>query len=154
MGPSIERRAEAETRAERSYRTSVETQRAADRTAIPKLSPKAEAALGAVAGAKDDAGRAEAWRRMGADRDVEREVEAFSQAIHQRFGEEGGRAMLRAGHGGKPFEHATVPPEAQPALAQAARQFAAAKLGEGAASREAQAERLALRQSQGARMKP
>ena len=64
IGSSLERIGAAEARAERGYRTGVETQRAADATGIPRLSAAAEAAVSAVAAAKDDRARAEAWRTV------------------------------------------------------------------------------------------
>ena len=62
IGASLERIGAAEARAERTYRTSVEAQRAADATGIPRLSETAMAAIGAMSMAKEDRERAEAWR--------------------------------------------------------------------------------------------
>ena len=52
IGPSLERIGAAEARAERTYRTSVEAQRAADATGVPRLSETAQAAIGAMARGK------------------------------------------------------------------------------------------------------
>lgn len=62
--------------------------------------------------------------------------------------------MLRAKMPGKPFDHHSVPREAQASLAQASRLFVTVRSGAQAASHEAQAENLAMRQAQGARLKP
>lgn len=154
IGPNVSRTAEAESRAAQGYRGEVEKQMKADATAVPDLSDRAKAALGAVAAAKDDKTKAEAWRKMEADKDVRREVEAFTNAAKTRFGEDGARGMLRAESAGKPFEHHSVPRDSQSSLAQTSRLFATAKGGVQAASRESEAENLAMRQSQGARLKP
>jgi len=93
---SLERIGDAEGRVERSYRASVEGQRAADATGIPRLSPVAEAALSAVAAAGDKQVRGAAWRTVQADTPVAAELERFGAVVEQRFGAEGVRAMLRA----------------------------------------------------------
>lgn len=96
IGPNLERIGEAESRAERTYRTGVEAQRAADATGIPRLSAAAEAAIGSVRAATDEKARAAAWRGAQADERVSGELRAFGVAVEQRFGEDGVRAMLRA----------------------------------------------------------
>jgi Ti-type conjugative transfer relaxase TraA len=97
IGPSLERIGSAESYAERNYRSSVEGQRTADETGIPRLSAAAEMAIGAMATAKDDQARGETWQAMQADKQVAGELRAFGVAAEQRFGKEGIRAMLRAG---------------------------------------------------------
>jgi hypothetical protein len=111
VGRSLERIGEAEARMERGYRTSADAQRAADATGIPRLFTTAEAAIGVVAAAPDEKARAGAWRAMQADERVAGELRGFGAAVQQRFGEEGVRAMLRAG--GKPgiVTAASVAPE-------------------------------------------
>ena len=97
IGPSLERIGEAEARAERAYRTSVETQRKSDATGIPRLSAAAVAAIGAVAAAPDEKVRGETWRVLQTDKQTAGELRAFGTAAEQRFGEEDVRVMLRAG---------------------------------------------------------
>jgi hypothetical protein len=46
-------------------------------TGIPRLSVRAEAAIGAVTLAKDDAARRAAWRAVQADPDIHAELTAF-----------------------------------------------------------------------------
>jgi len=148
IGPSLERIGEAEARAERTYRTGVDTQRAADATGIPRLSTAAEAAIGAVVAATDEKVRAEAWRAMQADARVASELRAFGSAVEQRFGEEGVRAMLRAG--GRPgvVTSASVAPEQRPALDRVAELTVRLKAGEQAGASLAQREAESARQGQ------
>ena len=84
------------------------------------------------------------------------ELSAFAAAVETRFGAEGVRAMLRAQQpGAKPFEGGpSVAPEQGKAVAEVGRVIAAIKMGEGAVAGQVQAERLAQRASQGARLKP
>ena len=152
IGPSLERIGAAEARAERGYCTSVETQQAADATGIPRLSSAAEAAIGALAMAKDDLARSEAWRAVQGDKQVAGELRAFGAAVEQRFGEEGVRAMLRAG--GRPgvVTAASVTSEQRPELDRVAGLTAALKAreraGAVAAQREAESERQGQRRGQ------
>ncbi len=152
IGPNLERIGEAEARAERSYRMSVDAQRAADATGIPRLSTAAEAAIGVVAAAPDEKARAEAWRTMQADERVAGELRAFGSAVEQRFGEESVRAMLRAG--GQPGAVAapSVAPEQRPELDRVANLTSIWKTSERAdanlAQREAQSERRGQRKGQ------
>ena len=145
IGPNLERIGEAEARAERSYRMSVDAQRAADATGIPRLSTAAEAAIGVVAAAPDEKARAEAWRALQADERVAGELRAFGAAVEQRFGEEGVRAMARAG--GRPgvVAASSIAPEQRPKLDRVAELTNAMKAGEracaGLAQREAESER-------------
>ena len=93
IGPSLERIGEAEARAERAYRTGLQTQRTADATDIPRLSAAAVAAVGAVAVATDEEARAEAWRAAQEDKCVAGELRVAGAAIEQR--QTGVRAILR-----------------------------------------------------------
>ena len=148
IGPSLERIGAAEARAERSYRTGVEAQRAADATGIPRLSAAAEVAVGAVAAAKDDRTRAEAWQAVKADQQVAGELRAFGAAVEQRFGEEGVRAMLRAGGRLGAVTSASIVPEQRPALDRVARLTAALQAGDRAGAAVAQREAESERQGQ------
>ncbi len=67
---SLTRIGTAEGWAERTYRGTVEAQRAADATGITRPSPVAEAALGAVVAAGTEQVRGEAWRAAQADKPV------------------------------------------------------------------------------------
>lgn len=155
IGPNIVRTAEAESRAAQAYRGEVEKQMTADTTVVPELSDRAKAALAAVASAKDGmAAKAEAWRKIEADKNMKREVEAFTKAVETRFGEDGGRAMLRAEAAGTVYGHASVPKSQQSALDVTAKLYTTARAGERELSRQAEAERLSARETQGARIKP
>jgi len=149
IGPSLERIGDAEARAARTYRTNVDAQRAADATGIPRLSVAAEAAIGAVAGAKDDRVRGEAWRAVQENGPVAGELRAFGAAVEQRFGADGVRAMLRAGGQPGAVAAASVVPEQRQALDRVAGLTAALKSGEranvAAAQRQAESERQGQR---------
>ena len=148
IGPSLERIGGAEARVERTWRTGVEAQRAADTTGIPRLSAAAEAALGVVAAAKDDRARGEAWRAVQGDKQVAGELRVFGAAVEQRFGEEGVRAMLRAGERPGAVTAASVAPEQRPELDQVAGLTVALKAGERAGAAAAQREAESERQGQ------
>ncbi len=152
IGPSLERIGAAEARAERGWRTGMDAQRKADATGIPRLSAAAEAAIGAVAVAKDDHTKGEAWRAVQADKVVAGELRAFGAAVEQRFGEEGVRAMLRAGGRPGAVMAASVGPEQRQALDRVAGLTAALKAGERAraslAQQEAEGERQGQRRGQ------
>jgi len=154
IGPNVTRLAEAETEAAQGYRASVAAQLKADRTAIPKLSERAVAGLGIVAAAKTDQARTEAYRALTADAGLKSEVDTFRKSVEARFGEEGARAMARAASTGNAFTHASVPKAEQSALDGAAKLYAAARGGERLVMRAGEAERLAARQTRGARLKP
>ena len=148
IGSSLERIGAAEARAERAWRTGVDAQRTADATGIPRLSAAAEAAINTVAAAVDEQAQAAAWRAVQADKQVAGELRAFGAAVEQRFGEEGVRAMLRAGGRPGAVTAASVAPEQRPELDRVAGLTAALKAGErsGAASqREAESERQGQR---------
>ena len=148
IGPSLERIGVAEARAERTWRTGVEAQRVADATGIPRLSAAAEAALGVVAAAEDDRARGEAWRAVQGDKQVAGELRVFGAAVEQRFGEEGVRAMLRAGERPGAVRAASVAPEQRPELDQVAGLTVALKAGERAGAAAAQREAESERQGQ------
>ena len=149
IGPSLERIGETEARAERSYRTGVDAQRAADATGIPRLSAAAEAAIGVVATARDEKARAEAWRAVQTDERLAGELQAFGAAVDRRFGEEGVRAMLRAGGQPGAVTAPSVAPGQRPELDRVAKLAVALKAGERTSAalsqREAENERQALR---------
>ena len=155
IAPAVRRIGEAEAKAELGYRSSVEAQLAADATGIPRLSERAQVRVDATGAAENQAGRAEAWRAAQADETVARELAGFTAAVEKRLGEEGVRAMLRAQQAGaKPFEGGpTVAPEQREAVAEVGRATSAIKSGQGATERQAEAEQLSLRTSQGKRMK-
>ncbi|MEI9425977.1 AAA family ATPase [Mesorhizobium sp. Cs1299R1N1] len=154
IGPNIVRVSEFESRAAQSYRADVEKQMKADMVEVADISDKAKAALEVVMAAKDDKARAEAWKRIEGDNAVKREVGAFRKSVESRFGEEGARTMLRASASGQAFEHASVPKAGQANLGDVVKVYAAAREGGRAVERVAQTERLAERQTQGAKMKP
>ncbi len=154
IAPNLSRSVEAEALAAQNYRGGVEAQIAADRTAIPKLSEPAVAALAAIAAATTDATRAKAAKALGAEPETQQEIDGFRKAVETRFGEEGARAMSRAVASGRTFEHASVPEAQQAALQTATNLYAAARRGESENARLAEAERLSARQSQGATFKP
>jgi len=141
---SLTRIGTAEGWAERAYRGSVEAQRVAETIGIPRLSPVAEEALGAVAAAGTEQVRGAAWRAVQADKPVAAELERFGVAVEQRFGAEGVRAMLRAEGRAGAVASASVAPEQRPALDRVAQLTATIKQGEragaGLAQREAERE--------------
>ena len=149
IGPSLERIGEAEARAERSHRTGVDAQRTADATGIPRLSAAAEAAIGAVAAAPDEKARAGAWRAVQADERLADELRVFGTAVEQRFGEEGVRAMLRAGGRPGAVTEPSVTAEQRPDLDRVAELTVTMKAGERAnaslAQRQAESERQGQR---------
>jgi len=151
---SLTRIGTAEGWAERAYRGSVEAQRAADAAGIPRLSPAAEAALGAVAAVGTEQVRGEAWRAVQADKPVAAELERFGAAVEWRFGAEGVRAMLRAEGRAGAVTSASVAPEQRPALDRVAQLTAALKAGEraGVAATQREAEREHQGQRRGLRM--
>ena len=142
---SLERIGTAEGWAERAYRGSVDTQRAADAAGIPRLSAAAEAALGVVAAATDMQVRVAAWRAVQAELPVATALERFGAAVGQRFGAEGVRAMLRAEGRAGVVASASVASEQRPALDQVAQFTATLKQGEragvGLTQHEAEQER-------------
>jgi Ti-type conjugative transfer relaxase TraA len=156
IGPAMSRVGEVEAKVAQGYRAGVEAQLSADATGVPKLSARAQTALGAVAVAKDDAGRAEAWKEAQSDEQVSRELSAFATSVEKRFGGDGVRAMLRAQQpGAKPYEGGpSVSAEDEGALVEVGRAISTLRAGEGASASQAQAEGLVQRASRGTRMKP
>ncbi len=154
IGPSLLRIGEAEGRAERAYRSSVEAQRAADRTGVPRLSIQAEAALRVVGMAPNERVRGEAWKTVQADRPVASELRAFGAAVTKRFGEEGVRQMLRAGGEPGAAAAASVAPEQRRALDEVAKLTLMLKTGErtGAVLAQNETEGERLGQGRGARI--
>ena len=96
LADNVRRVAEAEALAEQAYRRSVEEQRRADAVPIPALSERALAALQAIGSAHGQTAQAEAYEALRADRDLHREVRAFTAAVERRFGADGVRAITRA----------------------------------------------------------
>jgi Ti-type conjugative transfer relaxase TraA len=137
---SLTRIGTAEGWAKRAYRGSVEARRAADATGIPRLSPVAEATLGAVAAAGIEQVRGAAWRAAQADKPVAAELERFGAAVERRFGEEGVRQMLRAEGRAGAVTSASVAPEQRPALDRVAQLTVTIKQGERAGAGLAQHE--------------
>jgi hypothetical protein len=149
VAPGVERIATAETRAAHAYRESVEAQRKADATPIPKLSTRAEAAVAALAAPQDEKIRAALWRDITADKSTDAELRRFSAAVQRRFGDDTVRALLRAE--GRLVDAASVPRQHQAGLATVSRTVHALQQGERASTRQAAAERLAQRQELGYR---
>jgi len=149
---SLTRIGTAEGWAERACRGSVEAQRAADAAGIPRLSPAAEAALGAVVAAGTEQVRGAAWQIVQADKPVAAELERFGAAVERRFGAEGMRAMLRAEGRAGAVTSASIVPEQRPALDRVAQLTATMKQGERAGAGLAQRE--AEREHQGRRRGP
>jgi Ti-type conjugative transfer relaxase TraA len=149
VAPSLERVAAAEARAAKDYRASVEAQRKADATSIPKLTARAQAAVAALAATADEKVQAELWRGITADQAIGLELRQFSAAVQQRFGDDTVRAMLRS-RGGS-VEAASVSRAHQVASATVSRTVHILKAGEHAGAREVDAARLAQRQTLGHR---
>ena len=139
---SLTRLGALEANAEQRYRTSVETQRAADATGIPCLSPPAARAIGALTTAKDQTQQSEAWRAVQADATVASDLRGFRAAGAQRFGEDGVRTMLRAEGRPGAITASSIRPDQQAALDQVADLTATLRSGEPAS------ESLALRQAE------
>jgi hypothetical protein len=150
VAPSLERIGEAEAKAALTWRASVEAQREADATPIPKLTARAQAAVTALAAATDEKTQAELWRGITADQTIGPELRQFSAAVQQRFSDDTVRAMLR-GRGG-PVESASAPRAHQAALATVSRTVHTLRQGE----RADDAQRLTQRPTLGlgARMRP
>ena len=149
IAPSLERIGTAEARAAQSYRESAQAQRTADATAIPKLTEHAEAAVAALATAADVKARADRWRRISANAAIAGELQRFSAAVQQRFGDDALRAMLR--REGRSVDVASVPDQYRDALATVSRTVYALMAGEHAQLRQVEAARLAQRQALGYR---
>ena len=167
---------EAEERAWQGYVRGVEAQRARDAVEVPGLSPAAWAAVRAVEKAGDvaereakakpgyspvwgpltarqDATVAEAWaHRVLAKPGVEEELRAFAEAAGKRLGEDGARELVRGARS------AQDGPRQREGMAGIGRALAASGEGQRAhatvqeRAREAERERLGLRQGRGMRM--
>jgi Ti-type conjugative transfer relaxase TraA len=138
---------EAEAKAAAAYRASVEAQRAADATPIPRLSAWAEAAVTALGTVSDESARADLWRGLMTDKTLGPELARFSAAVRQRFGEDTVRGVLRSGGS---LEAASLPRAGQAALATVSRTVQTLEHGERAVRQE-DAQRLNQRQTLGAR---
>ena len=149
IAASLERIAAAETRAAGAYRESVEVQRSADATPVPKLSARAEAAVASLALAANEETRAELWLGITADKAMGAELQRFSDAVQRRFGDDTVRAMLRSE--GRPVEVASVSRQHRAAMAAVGRITHTLKQGEWASASQAEAQRLTQRQALGHR---
>jgi hypothetical protein len=127
----------------------VEAQRKADAIPVPGLSPRAEAAVAAIAVAPDESARANSWRAFVADKALPAEVDRLTMAVRQRFGDDMIRAMHRAEGG--PVEAPSVPRQHQGALNAIGRAVHALTEGERASARQAETQRLVARQGLSAR---
>jgi hypothetical protein len=145
---SLERIGEAEARAERSCRASVGAQCAADATGVPRLSAAAEAAIDALRASSDEKARAGVWQAVQNDEKLAGELRTFGAAVKQRFGEEGVRAMLRAGRRPGAVTAPSVKPEQRPELDRVAGLTATLRQGERAAASVAQRQAEGERQGQ------
>lgn len=150
IGPAVSRMGEAETAAAQGYRANVEAQRRAEATGIPSLSERAQAAIGADAAAKDEAGRAQVWKAVRADRHLAGELDEFMRAVERRFGAEGLRALDRSGM----IEGARVEQDERVALTEIGRTVQAVRRSERAASTETRWLTASQRVGQGTRFKP
>jgi hypothetical protein len=107
-----------------------------------------------MAATQDGRERATAWRAAQADQGVAGELRAFRAAVAQRFGDEGVRAMLRAGRWPDVAPAASIAPEQRSALGRVAELIVAVNTGERANAslnqREAEGEQQVLRR----RMRP
>jgi hypothetical protein len=150
LASHLERIGAAEAKAAQTYRASVEAQREADATPIPKLSARAETAVAALAAASDEAVRADLWRRLAIDKVVGPELERFSAAVRHRFGEDTVRGILRSR--GDLAATPSVPRQQRLAATAVSRTVHALREGERADT----AERLTQGQTLGsrARMRP
>jgi hypothetical protein len=149
VAPSLDRIATVEARAAQTYRESVEAQRRADATPIPKLTTRAETIVASLAAAPDEKARAELWRGIAADKPIAAELRRFSTAVQRRFGDDTVRAMLRAE--GRPVQAASVSRQHHAALGSVSRITHTIKQGERASARQAEAQRLEQRQALGYR---
>ena len=82
------------------------------------------------------------------------EVDAFRMAVETRFGADGARRMARVIEAGRAITHGSVPRDQQPAFETVAKHYAALRGGELVLTQAALSERMSVRQSQGARLKP
>jgi ATP-dependent exoDNAse (exonuclease V) alpha subunit len=149
IGPAVARLGEAEAGAAAAWRKGVEARRAAEATGVPGLSARAQAAVGAITAAKDEAGRVKAWAGLQADKVVAGEVESFLRAVERRFGSEGMRALERSGT----LEGARVGQAEHGSLRQVGGLVQALRGAQRAAAGQAQRLGATARMGQGARLK-
>jgi len=149
IAASLERIGAVEAKAALGYRESVQAQRTADATAIPKLTERAEAAVAALATAADAKARAELWHGISADTGLAGELQRFSAAVRQRVGEDAVRAILRSE--GRPVDVLSVSRHHRDALATASRTIYTLMEAEHAQLRQVEAVRLAQRRALGYR---
>jgi len=145
----LENIGEAEAKAARAYRASVEAQRKADATPVPKLSARAEAAVTALAEAPNETARAGLWHAFAADKALTTEVDRVTTAVRQRFGDDMIRAMQRAEGG--PVAAPSVPRQHRGVLNAISQTVHALTEGERANARQAETQRLAARHGLSAR---
>ena len=145
----LRRVGEAEVVAARTYRSGVEAQRKADAIPVPGLSPRAKAAVAAIAAAPDEQARANSWSTLTADKALAAEVDRLTMAARLRFGDDMIRAMRRAEGG--PVEAPSVPRQHQRALNAISRTVHTLTEGERASARQAESQRHAARQGLSAR---
>jgi Ti-type conjugative transfer relaxase TraA len=152
---SLKRIGEAEGAAERAYRASVDAQRAADRTGVPRLSAEAEAAVAALRSAPDEAARGKVWQAVETSGAIAAELGAFRAAVEGRFGAEGVRQMLRAEGRAGAVSAPSVTAGQRTALDRVVERISTMWSGERAASavkHQAETQRLGLRQGPRMRM--
>jgi hypothetical protein len=128
----------------------------ADATGIPRLSERAEAAIGAVAQAGTERECAAAWRAAQGKASVAAELRGFRAAVERRLGAEAVRAMLRAEGRPGAVSAPSVPREHKAALDRVARLTAAIHAGEPVHARQVETARQTARASprQGPRLGP
>jgi hypothetical protein len=148
VAPSLERIGAAEAGAAQDYRATVEAQRKADATPIPKLSERAEAAVAALAAATDEKVRAALWRGVMADKAINAELRQFSAAVQRRFGE---TPYVPCGAAADWSKRRPMPREHRVALAAISRTVHTLQEGRFASANQTEAARLVERQALGYR---
>ena len=117
----------AEARVAGAHRATVAAQLKADATGVPRLSAKAEAAVAAMAEAKDNTGRAAALKAVRADPAVAGELRRFEAAARARLG----------GGSGRGAAHPPTSVESRRALERVRTLTTALRTSEGATARHA-----------------
>ena len=105
--------------------------------------------MATLAAATDEKAQAALWRSMTTDKVIGVELQRFSAAVQQRFGDDAVRAMLRSRDG--IVEAASVPRQHQAALAAVSRTVHTLREGEHASAHQAEAAQLTRRQALGHR---
>lgn len=145
---SVQQIGDAQGAAARTYRSSVDMQRAADRTGIPRLSAQAESAIAALR-TPDDAARGKVWHSMEKSSAIAAELHAFREAVERRFGVDGVREMLHVKGRVGGVTAPSLGPEQRAALDQVAERISSLSSGERAgadlARRQSESERMAQR---------